>query len=122
MKRKGWYLVAYDIANPRRLSKVHNLLKKEGIAVQRSLFFVHGTEPWLNRLLDRIAELMALREDDLKAYPITDPRDVWTNGPNPLADFPVLHFGMEKKKLGDNNRERNKVGMWKRVLGMLRMP
>lgn len=117
MKRKGWYLVAYDIANPRRLLRIHNLLKKEGLAVQRSLFFVHGTEPCLNRLLDRIATIMALREDDLRAYPVTHPRDVWTNGPNPLANFPVLHIGKHTEFMSKNQKKK-KRSMWKRLLGL----
>ena len=76
MERKGWYLVAYDIADPRRLAKIHRLLKKEGLAVQKSVFFAQGTESRINRLLDSIASMMTLREDDLRAYPITHPRDV----------------------------------------------
>lgn len=118
MKRKGWYLVAYDIANPSRLSKIHRKLKSEGLAVQKSLFLVQGTESRINQLLDRIASIMALREDDLRAYPITHPREIWTNGPNPLADLPVLHFGTEKKDFKTKTRKKPKKSLWKRLLGL----
>ena len=118
MKRKGWYLVAYDIANPRRLVRIHNLIKKEGLAVQKSLFFVQGREKRINELLDRIASIMALKEDDLRAYPITHPREVWTNGPNPLANFPVLHIGMEKKEAGNKKPNSGKTSKWKQILGL----
>ena len=118
MKRKGWHLVAYDIANPRRLVRIHNLLKKEGLAVQKSLFLVQGTETRINKLLDRIASIMVLKEDDLRAYPITHPREVWTNGPNPLANFPVLHIGMEKKGAGNKKPNSGKTSKWKQILGL----
>lgn len=117
MERKGWYLVAYDIADPRRLVKIHRLLKKEGLAVQKSVFFTQGTESRLNRLLDCIADMMTLKEDDLRAYPITHPRDVWTNSSNPLADFPVMHMGKQDNELGIKHRARRKTMWWKRILG-----
>jgi len=118
MKRKGWYLVAYDIANPSRLSKIHRKLKSEGLAVQRSLFLVQGTEFRINRLLDRIASIMLLREDDLRAYPIMHPSKIWTNGPNPLADFPVLYYGTEKKDFKSKTPKKPKKSLWKRLLGL----
>ncbi len=118
MKRKGWYLVAYDIANPRRLSKIHRMLKNEGIAVQKSLFLVQGTESCVNKLLDRIASIMALCKDDLRAYPIMHPGKIWTNGPNPLADFPVLYYGTEKKDFKSKTQKKPKKSLWKRLFGL----
>jgi len=118
MKRKGWYLVAYDIANPRRLSRIHRLLKKKGLAVQKSLFLVQETESRINQLLDSIASIMALREDDLRAYPIMHPSKIWTNGPNPLADFPVLHFGTKEEDFKSKTRKKPKKSLWKRLLGL----
>ena len=118
MKRKGWYLVAYDIANPRRLAKIHRKLKSEGLAVQKSLFLVQGTEFRINQLLDRIASIMALREDDLRAYPIMHPSKIWTNGPNPLADFPVVLFGTKEEDFKSKTRNNPKKSLWKRLLGL----
>ena len=118
MKRKGWYLIAYDIANPGRLSKVHRKLKNEGLAIQKSLFLVQETESRINKLLDSIASIMALCEDDLRAYPIMHPDKIWTNGPNPLTDFPVLHFETEKKDFKTKTRKKSKKSLWKRLLGL----
>lgn len=110
-------MVAYDIADASRLVKIFRLLKKEGLAIQKSLFFVHGNEDHVNKLLDRIASLMKSREDDLRAYPITHPKEVWTNGPNPLADFPVVYFGEaikkhKKKDLKRKKRKHKKRQVW----------
>ncbi len=118
MKRKGWYLVAYDIANPRRLSKIHRALKNEGLAVQKSLFLVQGTESRINQLLDRIASIMALREDDLRAYPIMHPSKIWTNGPNPMVDFPVLYYGTKEENFKSKTRKKPKKSFWKHLFGL----
>ncbi len=129
MKRSGWYLVAYDIADPRRLRKVHHRMKKSGISAQKSVFFVNGDENQVNLLMDDIAAVMKADEDDLRAYPITRPGEVWTNGPNPLADFPLLDLERGKKK-GKKKKKKNKKkgkkenpnkkkpGVWKRLLGL----
>jgi len=93
MERKGWYLVAYDIACPKRLVKVHRIMKKTGLAVQRSVFLVAGTKTDIKGLLNQLTKKIKLNEDDLRAYPIMNPENVWTNGPNPIADLPVMYFG-----------------------------
>ncbi|QTA90419.1 CRISPR-associated endonuclease Cas2 [Desulfonema magnum] len=106
MERKGWYMVVYDIANPRRLGKVHRLLKKQGISAQKSVFFVKGTASWVNQLLDELVSVMAVKEDDLRAYPVSHPREVWATGPNPLTDFPVVQFEAARKI------QKNKQASW----------
>ena len=40
-ERRNW-LVAYDIASPRRLARVHRYLKRHAIPVQYSVFVFHG--------------------------------------------------------------------------------
>lgn len=110
MKRKNWYIVAYDISNPKRLAKIHRMLRKNGISAQKSVFFVKGTESDINKLLDQIASFMVLREDDLRAYPIIHPEKVWTSGPNPLADFPIVEFGNGKK-----NEPKQRKSKFKRL-------
>jgi len=97
MNRFTWYMMAYDIADPKRLAKVHRQIKKEGIAAQKSVFFIRGTENDVEQLMDRVGKIMKLNEDDLRAYPITRPTDVWTNGPNPLEEIPTVYFGSEKR-------------------------
>ncbi|MDM8538414.1 CRISPR-associated endonuclease Cas2 [Desulfobacterales bacterium HSG17] len=97
MKRTAWYMIAYDIADPKRLAKIHRQIKKKGIAAQKSVFFIKGNENEIENIMDRIGKLMKPAEDDLRAYPITRPADVWTNGPNPLAEIPTIYFGSEKR-------------------------
>jgi CRISPR-associated endonuclease Cas2 len=87
MRRKGWYILAYDIANPKRLVKIHRFIKHRGIAIQKSVFLIQGTEPQLVCLLDRIVKLMDIKCDDLRAYPIFHPRKIWANNPEQLSFY-----------------------------------
>ncbi len=80
MKRKGWYLLAYDITEPRRLRRVYRLLRKRALPVQQSVFLFKGTEGALRRLLDRLAREMDLRTDDLRAWPVDRMGAAWMYG------------------------------------------
>ncbi|OAI20890.1 CRISPR-associated protein Cas2 [Methylomonas koyamae] len=64
----GLYLIAYDIANPRRLGKVHRILKKQGLPVQYSVFTVVMKRPRLLKLLERIEQQIESVEDDVRCY------------------------------------------------------
>ena len=56
--QNGLYLIAYDIANPKRLSHVHRTLKKLGLPVQYSVFTVVMKRKTLLRLLERLNMLI----------------------------------------------------------------
>ena len=56
----GLYLIAYDIANPKRLSRVHKTLKKQGLPVQYSVFTVVMKRKALLRLLESLNALIKI--------------------------------------------------------------
>lgn len=62
------YLVSYDIADPKRLGRIHRVLKKQGLPVQYSVFMVTMTTPRLNKLLDTVKKLIDDGEDDFRCY------------------------------------------------------
>lgn len=64
------YIICYDISCPRRLGRVHRLLKKSAIPLQYSVFYFHGTQTQLEHCLTRLQQLIDPRHDDLRAYPI----------------------------------------------------
>ncbi len=62
------FLISYDIADPKRLSKIHRTLKKAGIPVQYSVFSVVCTKRRVLNLLAHLENIMEGREDDLRCY------------------------------------------------------
>lgn len=96
MGRSRWYMLCYDIADNRRLGKVHRIMKKHGIAAQRSVFFVQGTEKEMSRLLDLISRELKPKEDDIRAYPVENPKKVWTTG-GILEAFPLIMTGKGRR-------------------------
>lgn len=72
----GLYLIAYDIADPRRLSRVHRLLKKMGLPMQYSVFTVVMKRKALLRLLEAVNAMIHQAEDDVRCYSLPKYMDV----------------------------------------------
>ncbi len=66
------FLVAYDIADQKRLSRVHRYLKRQGLPVQYSVFTVEMRRKQLEMVLVTIKGLINLREDDVRCYTLPD--------------------------------------------------
>ncbi len=66
---RNW-LLAYDIADPRRLRRVHACVKKYAIPVQLSVFVLRCNERTLENILAELEEHIDLKEDDVRAYPV----------------------------------------------------
>jgi len=66
--QRGIYLIAYDIANPKRLGRVHRCLKKQGIAVQYSVFTLEMRRMPLEKLMASLKAIIHPREDDIRCY------------------------------------------------------
>ncbi len=64
----GQYLVIYDIGDPKRLQRIHRVLKKQGLPIQFSVFSVLLTKSQLSRLMQQLEDIMDLQEDDLRCY------------------------------------------------------
>ena len=97
MQRSGWYMIVYDIADKKRLSKIHRIMKKNGLPVQKSVFFYYGNEKQVNALLDKINIAMDTEADDLRAYPIIAPDYVWTSG-GVFEHLPLVDTGYKNPK------------------------
>jgi CRISPR-associated protein Cas2 len=94
MNQTDWYLIAYDITDPRRLQRLHRALRKEAMAVQRSVFLVAGSVSRVEGLLDRLETLLDPEEDDLRAYPVPPPEHLWLSG-QCLLQGGLLHDTVE---------------------------
>lgn len=70
MKLRRSWLIAYDIRDHKRLSRLHRLIKSRAIAVQYSVFLFEGSAAELGKLFSEIRQCVEPREDDVRAYPI----------------------------------------------------
>lgn len=64
------YLICYDVAEPRRLQRIHYYLKHHALAVQYSVFLARASERRLESILAGLAERIDPEEDDVRAYPL----------------------------------------------------
>jgi CRISPR-associated protein Cas2 len=64
------YLIAYDVADPRRLRRVARLLERRAVRCQKSVFLFRGDAAAVAALLDQAAKLLAVRDDVLQAWPL----------------------------------------------------
>ncbi|MFZ0257941.1 MAG: CRISPR-associated endonuclease Cas2 [Gammaproteobacteria bacterium] len=67
------HLICYDIADPRRLNRVHRCLVRHGLPLQYSVFLVYAHKAGLQAILAEMRTLIDHRKDDVRAYPL--PRD-----------------------------------------------
>ncbi|MCX7107151.1 MAG: CRISPR-associated endonuclease Cas2 [Methylococcales bacterium] len=96
----GLYLIAYDIANPKRLSRVHRVLKKEGLPLQYSVFTVVIKRKALLRLLQAITEIIHPAQDDIRCYRLPDHADIKTLGRQFFPEDVMLFTGGVNRLFG----------------------
>ncbi len=65
-------IVAYDIADPRRLNKVAKVVKDYGIRVQKSIFEVNLDIRLFAEMTTRIEKEIEPSEDGVKYFPLCE--------------------------------------------------
>jgi len=68
-EKRPW-LICYDIADPRRLGRVHRFLTTRSIPMQYSVFFAQVRSSELDSILAGLAGLIDEKEDDIRIYPL----------------------------------------------------
>ncbi len=94
-----WYLIAYDVREPRRLQRLHRYLSRRSIALQHSLYLYSEHECDIDELLAGMREHVLDREDDLRLYPIRNPGTLWVAGNQALAMEGLYPAGSKKTGL-----------------------
>lgn len=86
------WLLAHDIADPKRLQKVWRYLRQEGVRLQYSVYLISGNRQQMEKVLNRLRELINEKADDVRVYAITENTRIWglgkqfNDGGNVLCD------------------------------------
>lgn len=67
------YLVCYDIADHRRLARLHRCLRRHALPIQYSVFLLTAGEAGLRRCVEEASRLIDAKTDDLRIYSL--PKD-----------------------------------------------
>lgn len=85
--RRAW-LLCYDIADPRRLQRVHRFVVQRGLRIQYSVYLVDMDRTAFLRMLEGLSRLVHHRCDDVRLYPV--PRRCLAE----TLGQPLLHSGI----------------------------
>jgi CRISPR-associated protein Cas2 len=102
----GW-VVCYDIADRKRLLRVHRLLRKWGVPMQYSVFIVEASAIRLQRLLLQIDDLIDPGADDVRAYRFPPGSECKVIGPGMLPDG-ILIAGSSREHDGNDPPARRR--------------
>lgn len=86
------WLLAHDIADPKRLRKVWRVMRKVGVPLQYSLYLLRGNRLAIDKVLDQLRDLIDNKSDDLRVYPLGENTRLWglgtqfSDGGNTLTD------------------------------------
>ena len=65
-------IVAYDIADDKRLIRIAKVMLDYGVRVQKSIFEVNVTPPVFRELKERVEKIIVAEEDGVKYYPLCE--------------------------------------------------
>ncbi len=80
------YLICYDIADPKRLAKVHRRTVSSATFVQYSVYYFQGSQVELKAVLDDLQSVICNAEDDIRAYAIASIKEAILRGKSWLPD------------------------------------
>lgn len=87
------YLIAYDIADPKRLARVHRYLSRVALALQYSVFIARLTDRQRDKVITALSRLIDPGADDVRVYPVpVNPEWRWI-GSRPLPEDVHLLIG-----------------------------
>lgn len=82
---RNW-LIAYDIADQRRLQRVHRALCRQAVPVQYSVFVARCSAARLGAIRASVARLIAKLDDDVRFYPVPEPAHLFVYGQRALPE------------------------------------
>lgn len=64
-------IISYDIANPKRLQRIHRILKKIAIPLQYSVFYTRMSDRQREKLIVLLQHKINPKQDDIRIYPLS---------------------------------------------------
>ena len=112
--RRKLYLIAYDIADPRRLGRVAGYLCQRACRVQYSVFVIQLRQSELTGLLADLDDIIDPVQDDIRAYPLPAKGDVTLLGQQFFATKTLLmqKAGRSRLELIEDSAEDDNVLQW----------
>jgi len=80
------YIICYDIGEPKRLSRIHRMLKRIALPLQYSVFYTRMSERQRNKLAELLEKRIDPLEDDLRIYPLPPQYNVQYLGCEPFME------------------------------------
>ena len=87
--RRLW-LITYDIANPKRLTRLHRFMVKQATPVQYSVFCFEGSAAAMGQLMAAIETRIDKKADDVRGYLLPEPLQLVTLGRGALPGGVLL--------------------------------
>ncbi len=85
----GW-LIAYDIAEPRRLARLQRYVKTVAAPVQYSLYLAQETRAGIHAIRDALAARIHPQQDDVRIYQLPKRTNIIHYGKRPLPEGLLL--------------------------------
>ncbi len=93
------WLIAYDIADPKRLARVHRYLKSKAVPVQYSVFVTRARAAQIGAIRAALADLIDPKADDVRIYQVPERPEFSSLGTKALPDGIQLLEGREPAAL-----------------------
>jgi CRISPR-associated protein Cas2 len=93
---RAW-LITYDIADPKRLGRLHRLIVKHAVPVQYSVFYFEGSTGKMKTLMKEIEDRIDASKDDVRAYQLPDELVIDSIGRGNFASGTIVFSSMQGK-------------------------
>lgn len=94
------WLIAYDIADAKRLQRAHRYLTSQALPLQNSVFLFRGSRNEAENCFNRLKQILNRHEDDLRIYPLPANGKIISLGRTALPEG-LLLSGYEENLLQD---------------------
>lgn len=93
IRQRQRHIIAYDIADPKRLGRIHRFLRKHAMPIQYSVFLIECDALELAAIRDELSELIDPRKDDIRIYTLPQKPEIMTLGQQRMAEGIYLITG-----------------------------